>query len=59
MLLGIPVHSLVVSMHLNWPRLEIICQSRARLCIRYGLGSDFVVDLSILCVINDIDLNQP
>ena len=30
---GVPVHYRALSMHPNWPLLDIICQSRAILCV--------------------------
>ena len=43
----VPVCSCALYMHPNWPLLEIILQSRAILCVQYGLESAFVVDYLI------------
>ena len=58
-LLRVSVHFREISMRPNSPLLEFFCQSRAILCVRHGLKSDFVVYLSILCVLNVIALNPP
>ena len=56
---GFPVCYRVFYMNPNWPQLEIICQSCAILCIRYGLESSFFVDSPILFALNVIASNQP
>ena len=56
---GVSVSSRAFSMHVDWPLLDIICQSRAIMCVRYGLELNFVVDVPIPCVLNVISSNPP
>ena len=49
---GVPVRFRALSLHPNQPLLDIISQLRVILCIRYGLESAFVVDLSSPYILN-------